>query len=77
MTNTEKLEERLARLEELCYFQETALKELNDALTSQQSQVDVLERTVALADEKIAALTEQLGDAPANTLPPHHLLEKY
>ncbi|MDD6248212.1 SlyX family protein, partial [Desulfovibrio piger] len=36
-------EERIIRLEELAYFQEERLRELNEALTAQQQQIDTLE----------------------------------
>ena len=32
-------EERIIRLEELAYFQEERLRELNEALTAQQQQI--------------------------------------
>ena len=37
-------EERIIRLEELAYFQEERLRELNEALTAQQQQIDTLEQ---------------------------------
>ena len=40
-------EERIIRLEELAYFQEERLRELNEALTAQQQQIDTLEHRLA------------------------------
>lgn len=71
------VEERLARLEELCYFQEQMLKELNGALLAQQNQLDELEKMLARAETRITALQERLDEGPVNTLPPHYMPERY
>ena len=43
-------EQRLARLEELSFFQEEQLRQLNAALTAQQTQLDKVERDLAAAN---------------------------
>jgi SlyX protein len=64
-------ENRLARLEEQSYFQEQAVAELNQALTRQQFQLDAMEKRLALAEERIAALLPLLEEA-GNSPPPHY-----
>ena len=49
-------EERIARLEELAYFQETLLSQLNDALTGQQKQLDALEKRLEDLESNVTAL---------------------
>ncbi|MDD2966364.1 MAG: SlyX family protein [Desulfovibrionaceae bacterium] len=71
------LEERLTRLEEGCYFQEAALKELNEALIQQQQQIDMLEKMLARSETKITALQAQLDQGPENSPPPHYMPERY
>ena len=72
------VEEQIARLEELAYFQEKLLGQLNEALTAQQAQLDMLEKRLAGLEENVSALLEaSAGNAPANTLPPHYMPERY
>ncbi|MBO4314125.1 MAG: SlyX family protein [Desulfovibrio sp.] len=71
------MQERLDRLEELCYFQEKRISELNDALTGQQSQIDLLEKKLLAAGEILRVLRENMTEAPVSTLPPHHMPERY
>ena len=71
-------DERIIRLEELAYFQEKLLSQLNAALTGQQRQLDDLETRLARLEENATTLIDSLGqDAPANTLPPHYMPERY
>ena len=71
-------EEQISRLEELAYFQEKLLSQLNEALTGQQRQLDDLETRLARLEENVTTLIDSLGqDAPANTLPPHYMPERY
>lgn len=70
-------EERLTRLEEVCYFQESALKELNEALVQQQQQMDLLEKMLARSETKLSALQAQLDQGPENSPPPHYMPERY
>lgn len=65
---------RLERLEEQVFFQEQTISALNEALTSQQRQLDLLEGRLARAEEKVRTLWEQLGeDGGVLTVPPHYL----
>ena len=72
------LEEQISRLEEQNYFQEKLLSQLNEALTFQQAQIDVLEKRIAELEQNVTSLLESSPqDAPANTLPPHYMPERY
>lgn len=70
-------EQRLARLEELSFFQEEQLRQLNAALTAQQTQLDKVEQDLADALAVIRLLREKLAEQPENTLPPHFMPERY
>lgn len=72
---TKELEDRLARLEETVYFQEQALRELNDALVRQQAQLDETDRLLAAARERLRSLTQVMeADGGEDTGPPPHYL---
>lgn len=65
------LEARVIRLEELCYFQEEKLKNLDAALTAQQSQIDELGKEMkALRQLLEKALDEAADSNPADKRPP-------
>lgn len=70
-------EERLTRLEELNFFQEEQLKELNAALTAQQGQLDRLEQQLSDALAMIRLLRDKSADQPENAPPPHFMPERY
>ena len=70
-------QDRLTRLEELTFFQEERLKELDTALTAQQTQLDKLEKDFADATSVIRQLREKIGDQPEITLPPHSMPERW
>lgn len=70
-------EQRLTRLEELNFFQEERLKELDAALTIQQDQLDKVEQQLADALALIRLLREKLTDQPDDSLPPHFMPERY
>ena len=70
-------EEQIARLEELAYFQEKLLSQLNEALTDQQKQIDALEKRVAELEENVTTLIDATKEGPVNTLPPHYMPERY
>ena len=69
----EALEGRLTRLEETAFFQEERLKELDAALTAQQTQLDAIERQLADLRALARTLRDKLADAPEQALPPHSL----
>lgn len=63
-------EERLTRLEELNFFQEEQLKELNAALTAQQGQLDRLEQQLSDALAMIRLLRDKSADQPGKRAAP-------
>ena len=66
--------ERMERLESQVFFQERTITDLNDALTSQQNQLDLLENRLLRVEEKIGTLWEQFEDQGGElTVPPHYL----
>jgi len=69
--------ERLTRMEEQAYFQEQLLAQLNEALTFQQKQIDMLEKRLAELEENMQGMLDATRDAPVNTLPPHYMPERY
>ncbi len=70
-------EEQIARLEELAYFQENLLSQLNEALTGQQKQIDMLEKRIVELETNVTMLIDASQEGPANTLPPHYMPERY
>ena len=69
--------ERLIRLEEQCYFQEQAIAALNEALVAQQHSITRLEKSLQQAEEHLDALHYILEEKGVQTLPPHHMPERY
>ncbi len=71
-------EEHIARLEELSYFQEKLLTQLNEALTIQQKQLDSMEKRLNDMEESLSVLLDNLErHTTVNTLPPHFMPERY
>ena len=70
-------EDRIARLEELTFFQEERLKELDSALAAQQRQLDRVEKELANSAAVVRLLREKLQDQPDNALPPHFMPERW
>lgn len=72
---TKTPEDRLARLEETLYFHEQTIDNLNEALTSQQRQLDIVQKRLAASEERIKTLTIMLSDEGGeDTGPPPHYL---
>ena len=68
------MEERVQRLEEDNYFLSRRVRQLDEALTLQQRQLDDLERKLARMSAEVERLKEiaEEGTAPVNTPPPHY-----
>ncbi|MBU3832035.1 MAG: SlyX family protein [Candidatus Desulfovibrio faecigallinarum] len=68
------MEERVQRLEEDNYFLSRRVRQLDEALTLQQRQLDDLERKLARMSAEVERLKEiaEEGNAPVNTPPPHY-----
>lgn len=76
----EHLQDRVARLEEILYFQENTTKELNEALTQQQFQMDTIEKRLSAALEKlddVQAMVDQAGGGAELTVPPHSVQKSF
>lgn len=72
-----RLHEQMVDLQTRFAFQEDNLQALNDVITRQQRQIDVLERAVELHREKLTDLMQAAaGRAPvlsaADDRPPHY-----
>jgi len=67
-------EERIALLEETLFFQERLVQDLNAALTTQQRQIDAMERAMEILGERMEDLFQavEFGGGPANVPPPHY-----
>lgn len=71
-TSTER---RITRLEELLYFQEQTVNQLNEALTQQQFQLDDMQKRLERAEERVRVLSRMLLDHGGEDggPPPHYL----
>ena len=72
-----RLYEQVVDLQTRFAFQEDNLQELNDIITRQQRQIDILERELELHREKLTDLLQAAADrAPAMSAaderPPHY-----
>jgi SlyX protein len=72
-----RLYEQVVDLQTRFAFQEDNLQELNDIITRQQRQIDILERELELHREKLTDLLQATADrAPAlsaaDERPPHY-----
>ena len=68
----EKLEDRIARLEELAAHQANMIDELSEELAKQWKTVDMLRHKQEKLIERFLALEEQSAEAPPVTKPPHY-----
>ena len=66
-------EDRITRLEEALAHQSTLLDELNDVITNQATEIDLLNRRVAMLMQRAAEQeADNLSGAPlADQRPPH------
>ena len=71
MSDAKALGERIDALEMRLAFQDETIEALNQAITAQWKQIDMLSRQVAaLSDRLEEAATQAPG--PANERPPHY-----
>lgn len=68
-------EQSLGRLEENGYFMETRLKELDQLVAEQQTQLEALNKKVDQLQEAVAAIRAFLSDSGKgqDQTPPHHI----
>lgn len=66
------LEQRVQTLEELLAHRDKEVHDLSDMVTQQWSRLDALERELNRAKDRVLALEDDVGEAPAaNQKPPH------
>jgi SlyX protein len=67
-------DERIIELEIKAAYQDDLLRTLNDIVSTQQQQIQRLEKTCQLLNERIKSLsTESIGnDVPIDEVPPHY-----
>lgn len=66
------LERRCIRLEEDLAFQDATIGALNNALTSQQQQLDEATQRVSELEQRFRDLWEHLQQEPQGAPPPHY-----
>ncbi len=76
-TGHEQLLEQLFDLQSQFAFQEDLLRELNDVVARQQTQIDVLQREVLLHRDRITHVMDNLpdknsGETTLDERPPHY-----
>lgn len=65
-------EERLIEMETRLSFQETTIQELNDVVTHQQNQLDILQAAIQELHGRMKSLSEEAIKDPADESPPPH-----
>ncbi len=75
--NNEQMIEQLIELQSQFAFQEELLRELNEVVTRQQTQIDTMERELRLHRDKLIDVLENFpekeGNAtPKDERPPHY-----
>lgn len=66
-------DERIIELEIKVAYQEDLVQELNKVISKQQDQIDRLNATCKLLNEKISSISLGLDSAPSSEeLPPHY-----
>jgi len=66
-----ELSDRIDRLEARLMFQDDSIETLNQTITAQWQQIDVLTRQVASLGERLKE-AEANAPAPSNEPPPHY-----
>jgi SlyX protein len=71
MNEVQALSNRIDRLEAQLMFQEATIETLNQTITAQWHQIDVLTRQVASLNQRLQE-AEADAPSPANEPPPHY-----
>jgi SlyX protein len=71
MNEVQALSNRIDRLEAQLMFQEATIETLNQTITAQWHQIDVLTRQVASLNQRLQE-AEADASGPANEPPPHY-----
>ncbi|GGE49488.1 protein SlyX [Agaricicola taiwanensis] len=72
MTQDPSLTERLDRLETRVAYQDQAIEDLNQIITDQWKQLELLRRQFARLDEQVRDATAATGTSPGQEPPPPH-----
>lgn len=72
MSNAAELASRIEALEIQIAHQDATVEALNQVITSQWRQIDILTRQMARLTDRIAAAEQSLPAAPGNEPPPPH-----
>ena len=65
-------EERLIELETKLAFQETTIQELNEVITRQQGQLDILQAAILELHGRMKSFSEEATRDPSEEPPPPH-----
>jgi SlyX protein len=71
MSEIDQLRERIDAMETRIAFQDDTIETLNEAITAQWKQIDMLTRQVAVLGERLQEAESNSG-APRNEPPPHY-----
>ena len=66
------MEERLIEMETKLAFQETTVQKLNEVVTQQQNQIDILQAAIQELHERMKSLSEEAVRDPSEETPPPH-----
>ncbi len=66
------MKQRIAELETQLAFQEDTLQTLNDIVTRQQQQIDLLEREVQMLEAQLQQLSDAMQRPESEETPPPH-----
>jgi len=72
MSNAAELASRIEALEIQIAHQEATVETLNQAITSQWKQIDILTREMTRLTDRISAAEQSIPAAPGNEPPPPH-----
>ncbi|EFI51480.1 MAG: SlyX family protein [Bradyrhizobiaceae bacterium] len=72
MSNAAELASRIEALEIQIAHQDATVEALNQVITSQWKQIDILTRQMARLTDRIAAAEQSIPSTPGNEPPPPH-----
>ena len=71
MSETESLRERIEAMEARIAYQDDTIETLNETITAQWKQIDMLTRQMSAFGERLSEAETAVG-TPANERPPHY-----